>query len=250
MKVKYVLLTGVVLFLSAALAVPPLSAQTAESIIQRLEENIVHSSSRIEGSMTVTDRFGEKTTSFISWSEGEDNVLIEFTSIEEEGQKILRTEDEIYLFYPDAEELIRLRGAALRDSVLGSDMSYEDLTGGKGILETYTVTLEGEEPVEGTACYKLVLTAKARNVPYPKQILWVDKNDFVYLRMEQYALSGRLLKELRVIETKQIKGKTVPTKMIIADAMKKRSSTEFTISDIRIGLVLPSDLFSLQELTW
>lgn len=229
---------------------PSLFPQTAESIIRRLEENTIHTTSRIEGTMTVTDRFGEKTTSFISWSEGEDTALIEFTSTDEEGQKILRTKDEIYLFYPDAEELIRLKGAALRESVLGSDMSYEDLTGGKGLLESYSITLEGTEQIEGKEYYNLILTAKSRNVPYPKQIMWVDRETYIYKRIEQYALSGRLLKEMDITEVTRISGKSIPTKMVITDAMKKRSSTVFTILDIQIGISIPPNLFSLQELTW
>jgi len=240
----------ILLILFAMFSPPLLFSQSAEYIIQRLEENTIHTTSRIEGTMAVTDRFGEKTTSFISWSEGEDNALIEFTSTDEEGQKILRTKDEIYLFFPDAEELIRLKGAALRDSVLGSDMSYEDLTGGKGLLESYSVTLEGIEVIGEKECYKLILTAKSRNVPYPKQAMWVDKETYIYTRIEQYAKSGRLLKEMDVTEVTEINGKIIPVNMVISDALKKRSATVFTIHDIRIGLTIPPDLFSLQELTW
>lgn len=238
------------MFVFILCSVPFLFPESAESIILRLEDNTVHSTSRIEGTMKITDRFGEKTTSFISWSEGEDNALIEFTSTDEAGQKILRTKDAIYLFYPDAEELIRLGGSALRDSVLGSDMSYEDLTGGKGLLDSYSVVLEGTEVIQGKECYKLILTAKTRNVPYPKQAMWVDKETYMYLRVEQYAKSGRLLKEMDIVDVEEVGGKVIPVQMVIADAMKKKSSTVFTIHDIQIGLVISPDLFSLQELTW
>src|SRR5512137_632079 len=96
---------------SAALA----AAQTAEEIVARLQANQVFRTSRLEGVMTVTDRFGTKETRFVSYSRGDSDALIEFTSPEEKGQKILRTKDEIYLYYPDAEEVIRLQGAAFRD---------------------------------------------------------------------------------------------------------------------------------------
>ena len=120
-------------------------APSAEEIVRRMQSNQVYETSRMRGRMTVTDRFGTKVTTFISYSRGSEDALIEFTSTEEKGQKILRTRDEIYIFYPGAEELIRLQGAAFRDAVLGSDMSYEDLTGGKSILELYEVSLEGRE---------------------------------------------------------------------------------------------------------
>src|SRR5512137_1984634 len=99
------------------LAAPGLlaAAQTAEEIVARLQANQVFRTSRIEGVMTVTDRFGTKETRFVSYARGDADALIQFTSPEEKGQKILRTKDEIYLYYPDAEEVIRLQGAAFRD---------------------------------------------------------------------------------------------------------------------------------------
>ena len=116
---KRAMAVSLVLALGALLGA---SALTAEEIIGRMEENTVFETSRAEGAMMIKDRFGTKETRFISYSRGKDTTLIEFTSLEERGMKILRTEEEIYLFYPDAEELIRLQGAALRDSVLGSDI--------------------------------------------------------------------------------------------------------------------------------
>jgi outer membrane lipoprotein-sorting protein len=93
------------LTVAALLVLPALftAAQTAEDIVARLQANQVFKTSRMQGVMTVTDRFGTKETRFISYSRGDAEALIEFTSTEEKGQKILRTKDEIYLFYPDAE---------------------------------------------------------------------------------------------------------------------------------------------------
>ena len=243
---KIIIQTLIVLCLLSS----PLFGQTAESIIQRMEENTVHSTARITGTMIINDRFGEMVTTFISYSRGVDDTLIEFTSRDEAGQKILRTADEIYLYFPDAEEIIRLQGAALRDSVLGSDMSYEDLTGGKGLLDSYDITLKGSEMILGRSCYKLELKAKRRNVAYPKQIMWVDDQDFIYLKVEQYALSGRLLKEVYVEETQTIKGKTLPVRTVISDKLKKKSSTVFIIDDMELDIDIPDKIFSFRELTW
>ncbi len=231
-------------------AAHPLFSITPEEIIKRMEANQVHDTSYSEGRMLITDRFGTRESTFRSWAEGEDKSLIEFTSREERGQKILRTEDEIYLFFPDADEVIRLQGAALRDSVLGSDFSYEDMTGDKGILDSYKVSLLGEEQVDGYACYKLQLDATSRSVPYPKEMLWVDKDLFVFRKVHKFSLSGKLLKEMAVLELTEQDGKTFPTHMVMEDKMKKNSSTEFITTQVEIGISLPRDIFSLRELTW
>lgn len=228
----------------------PLYAITAEEIIRRMEDNQVHDSAYSEGRMIINDRFGEKVTTFKSWSEGDEKSLIEFTSREERGQKILRTDDEIYLFFPDAAEIIRLQGAALRDSVLGSDLSYEDMTGDKGLLDSYSVKLLGTETVNGEECYKVEMTATSRDVPYPKEIAWIDTVLFVGRKVHKFSLSGKLLKEMVMEKYTTQKGKIFPTEFVMQDKMKRNSSTRFVIEEIEIGADIPRNTFSLEELTW
>jgi len=177
-------------------------------------------------------------------------MLIEFTSVEEEGMKILRTSNEIYLYYPDAEELIRMQGAALKESVLGSDMSYEDMTGDRSLLQSYNVTLEGIEEVGGAPCYKVILEAKSRDVPYYKEIMWIDTKLFIYRQIHKFSRSGKLLKEITIDDIRQISGKNIPFYMMLKDTLKRNSRTEFFINDIKIDLRLEPDIFSLEELTW
>jgi outer membrane lipoprotein-sorting protein len=225
-------------------------ALSAEDIVKRMEDNRRFRTEEAEGSLIITDRFGARTKAFLSYAEGEDRMLLAFTNPEEKGQKILRLQDEIYLYFPDAEEVIRLQGAALKESVMGSDFSYEDLTGEKSILDLYNVTLLGSEPLDGREQYRLELKAKGRGVAYPLQRLWIDAAQFIPRKAEYYALSGRLLKTLEVLETKQVGGRTVMTRAIMRDAMKKNSSTEFRVDQVKIDEPLPRNIFSLEALSW
>ena len=223
---------------------------TPEEIIERLEDNIVFDTSYIEGTMIIHDRFGEKVSTFIGYSEGTDDSLIEFTSIEEEGMKILRTENEIYLFYPEAEELIRMQGDALKDSVLGSDISYEDMTGGKSLLDSYNVTLDGTENIDGSECYKITMIAKTNDVPYYKQIMWIDIEYFIYRQIHKFSRSDRLIKEISISDIRYINGQYISFYMVLEDTLKSNSSTEFIINELEVDLRLPRNIFSLDELTW
>jgi outer membrane lipoprotein-sorting protein len=234
-----------------AAAVPTsLAAISAEEIIKKMEENTVVRTARTEGSLVVNDRFGTKTSSFLSFSRGADSMLIEFTSVEEEGMKILRTQDEIYLFYPDAEELIRMQGSALKESVMGSDMSYEDMTGGKSLLRSYSVALDGTEEIAGEPCYRVSMTAKNRNVPYYKQVMWIDSKLFIYRRIHKFSRSGKLLKEITARDIRKVSGRVVPFHLVLKDTLKRNSSTEFFIKGIDIDIQLEPGIFSLEELTW
>ena len=173
----------------------PLGAITAEQIISALDANTHFKSSHSMGSITTVDRFGEKTSTFEAWSKGEHTSLIEFTSRAERGQKILRTGSNLYLYYPEADQLIRLQGAALRQSVLGSDLSYEDMTKEGATLSSYRATLLGEEAVNSTPCWIVKLEAKSRSSAYPVQTIWVDQAHFV-VHKARYAPPRGALKEM------------------------------------------------------
>ena len=232
------------------LAALNVSAITAEEIVKNVERNEINEAERIDGSMIISDRFGSRTKTFISYASGSDKMLLEFTNPEERGQKILRLEDEIYLYFPEAEEVIHLQGSALKESVMGSDFSYEDMTGEGDLLDQYEVTLLGEESIDGRKHYHLELKARKRGLAYPKQEAWIDAETWVMTRANAYSLSGRLLKEMELGDIRVVAGKYVPHYIIMRDAMKKKSSTEMRIEAIDLAAELPPDIFSLEELTW
>lgn len=236
--------------LAAFFSAGSISALSVDEIIDRMEENQTHETGIYDGEMIITDRFGDRKSTFTIHAQGSEYTLLEFTSNEEAGQKVLRTENEIYLYFPDAAEIIRLQGAALRESMLGSDLSYEDMTGGKGLEESYEFTLLGEEAIKGTACYKIEMNAKSRNVAYPKQIIWVDKDLFVLRQSHQFALSGRLLKVTEVLEIQQIDGFVFPVSFKVTDKLKSSSGTRFRLFNVQVNVTLPRGIFSLEELSW
>jgi hypothetical protein len=87
-------------------------------------------------------------------------------------------------------------------------------------------------------------------VAYPKQILWIDAEEFVTMQSHKFSLSGKLLKEMEVLETTTVQGKTFPSRSIMRDTLKTNSSTEFEILKIELGTRLPAGIFSLEELSW
>ena len=238
----------VVLWLGSGLAA--LYGITAEEIVREMDRQQSFYTMKSSGSMITKDRFGTKVSDFISWSRGDEEFLIEFTSVAEEGQKVLRTANELYLYYPDAEEIIRLQGAALRQSMLGSDISYEDMTEGNDTLSKYEVELKGEEIIDGTLCYVIDMVAKSRNVAYPRQQVWVVKENLVPQQVHYFSKSGKLLKEMRVNKIELIGDKFVITEMTLEDKLKRNSSTELILDKLETDLPLDRSFFSLDNLSW
>ncbi len=245
MKLKTMMLFIIIFSITTTL-----SGLTPEEIVRLSDDMQVFETSRSSGEMRITDRFGLKVSTFDAWSRGADESLIEFTSTAERGQKILRTDEELYLYYPDAEELIRMQGSALRQSMLGSDISYEDMTGGKDRISQYDVELEGEERISGRDCYVLFMTANTRTVPYPREKLWIDKETFLVWKGEYYTKSGRLLKEMEVLDTIELEGRVLPVETRISDKMKRDSETIMILDELEVDIRIDPALFSLDELSW
>ncbi|MCK5248368.1 MAG: outer membrane lipoprotein-sorting protein [Spirochaetaceae bacterium] len=223
-------------------------SQTAEEVIRKMDELQTFDTMYSEGTMITEDRFGEKRSTYKAWSRGSQDFLIEFTNVEERGQKILRVDDELYLFYPDAEDIIPMHGAALKQSMFG-DISYEDITEGRNTLDKYDVEMIGSEIVDGEDCWVIEMIATSRDVPYPKQIVKVGKEDYVLREAEYYARSGRLLKIVDVIKVETFgDGRLMITEMVMADQLRRGSSTRMRIDTLEIDPKLNNDLFSLRSL--
>jgi outer membrane lipoprotein-sorting protein len=227
------------------------SSQTAEEIIQRMDDNETWTSVKMVGAMRIEDNFGQNVSEFISYSQGEDDMLIEFTSEYEAGQKILRKDNKIYLYFPDAEETIILQGAALKQSMMGSDVSYEDMAGERTTLDDYDATLLGEETIDGRETWQIDLTAKEGNynVPYARQVVWVDKATDLAVKVDMYSLSGRQIKTLSVSDIRRVGEKWVAYSTVIKDLLRGNSQTELLIQDIEINPSIRSGMFSIRSLS-
>ena len=236
------------IFVALTAAAGPLAAQSAEDVVRRMDEMQTFDTLYAEGTLITQDRFGEKRSTYKSWSRGSTDFLIEFTNVEERGQKILKVEDELYLFYPDAEDIIPMHGAALKQSMFG-DISYEDITEGRDTLDKYDVRFLPDERVGGEDVWVIEMTAVSRNVPYPKQIIKVGRNDYVLREAEYFARSGRSLKTVDVLEVRRFDdGRVMLTEMVLEDQLRRGSSTTMRIDEVEMNPDLDPDLFSLRSL--
>lgn len=229
----------------------PLTAQApdADQLLARLDRNETSASAHTVGTITVEDRFGTKVSAFESWSQGSDRSLVTFTAGEEKGQKILRLKDTIYVSYPEADKPVKIQGAALKDSVAGSDFSYEDMAGDRSLASRYSPKVVGQETLAGEACTILELRAKRPGLAYPLLKVWVTSRGDGR-KVEKYSQNERLLKVQEVLAVTQTAGRTVATKLALSDALKGKSQTLFEVSKIEIDVPVPAAKFSLEELTF
>ncbi len=234
-----------ILVLLLILSTSLLYSQTVEEIVKKLDKNVTFASFEGKGRIIIEGKYGTRESRYIVYAKGEHNSLIEFISGEEEGQKIFKTPDDLYIWYPYAEEVQRLS----RKKTLGA-VSYDEMSGEKNTLKNYKVTLLAEEMIGDREVYKLQFIAKSSKVAHYKQEVYVDKEDFIALKVLYYSKSGKLTKEMLVKKTDVIGGYVVATHQIITDKLKKNNSTETIMDEMEIDVELDDDIFSLGELSW
>jgi outer membrane lipoprotein-sorting protein len=136
----------------------------------------------------------------------------------------------------------------LKESMMGSDLSYEDTINNNKLSDRYNPALTGSEVFNGRDCWVLELTAKNRTESYPKQKLWIDKQNSDVLHSEKFALSGAKLKEHTVIKVEVIGGRRFPTQYEMRDLLRKDSKTTFVMRNVVLDQPIPDSVFSQRNL--
>ncbi len=233
------------------LILPDLMSQAPDgkTILERIDKNMTSKNRVFTSKMIIHGRRGDRAVESKTWSEGEDRSFTEYLSPpREEGTKMLKLGDQLWIYSPSTDRTIQIAGHMLRQSVMGSDMSYEDMMEDPVLLNHYTPAVIGEEVLEGTAAWILELTAFDQEVAYYKRKLWVDKKRFIPLKEVLYAKSGQLLKKTTLSDIRNIQGRWFPMKVIFKDMLKSGDGTEFIIEEIRFNQDIPDYVFSKASL--
>ncbi|MFW5644517.1 MAG: outer membrane lipoprotein-sorting protein [Bacteroidota bacterium] len=204
-----------------------------EDLLKKIDENLASESRIFTSKMIIHGRREDRTVESKTWSEGEDKAFTEYTNPPREaGTKMLKLEDALWIYSPSTDRTIQIAGHMLRQSVMGSDMSYEDMMEDNHLRNHYKATVIGEEEVDGRETWVLELTATDDDVAYQKRMQWVDKQRLLPLKEELYAKSGKLLKKTVLSDIRKVEGRWFPFKIVFKDMLKTGDGTEFIIEEI------------------
>lgn len=228
--------------------IPILSTEqtpTAETIINKIDKNLSSESRIVTSKMMINGARGSRTIESKSWSKGDYDAYTEYLSPpRESGTKMLKTKDQLWIYSPSTDRTIQISGHMLRQSVMGSDLSYEDMMNNEKFSENYHSNVIGSEIYNGDDCYIIEMKATNADIAYPLKKIWVHKKYFVPMKEELYAKSGKLLKRLELTDIKQIDNRWYPMKMTFKDMLKTGKGTEFIISDIQFNKEIPKYLLT------
>jgi outer membrane lipoprotein-sorting protein len=244
------------LFLSSSVAVAADPAlPTAAEVLKRIDQNMTFESRTM--TITMTSMNPRRTRSFTmkAWGRGEDTASIEYTEpVRDAGTRMLRMADELWMYMPAVEKTQKISGHMLRQGMMGSDVSYEDMMAAGDLETDYTATVLGLEDCgassPGRKCYKVEMIAKNAEITYPKRITLIDSEYYIAVRQEMYAVSGLLLKtwEMTDIQSFNDGQRWFPTKMTITDKLQEGTSTTLVFKDLVFGAPIEDEVFTTRWL--
>ncbi|MFN7971102.1 MAG: outer membrane lipoprotein-sorting protein [Acidobacteriota bacterium] len=180
--------TAVSLLLLLIPASAPAADLTARQLLDLLDKNMVFQTRVSDARMSIT-KDGKTTEKQLHiQSKGYDTAFVDFLAPpRDKGTRYLKLDKNLWMYLPGAEKQVKISGHMLRQSLMGSDFSYEDMLESPDLSGRYEPTIAGEEPVDGVPCIVLDLKAKVPEITYPERKVWIDKERYVPMKAELYA---------------------------------------------------------------
>lgn len=229
-----------IFILSAGLSFPD-----ARTIIDKVDQNMSSNNRIFESTMIINGVRNKRTITSRTWAEGARRSFTEFLSPpREQGTKMLKVEGQLWIYSPSTDRTIEIAGHLLRQSVMGSDLSYEDMMDDRKLIDVYNAGVTGEEKIGDRNTWVLELKAKVTDVAYESRRIWIDEERYVPLREELFAKSGQLLKRTEFKNVVKTEGRWFPTTIVFKDMLKQGDGTEFIISSIKFDQTIPEYIFT------
>lgn len=217
----------------------------ANTILEKVDKNMSSKNRVFESEMIIHGRRNDRSLTSISYSVSNKKSFTEYLSpARDKGTKMLKLENQLWIYSPSTDRIIQISGHMLRQSVMGSDLSYEDLMDDRKLTDVYSAKVTGNETVDGRNTYILLLTAKVDDAAYYSQKIWVDVERFVPLKQEMYARGGQLLKRTTLTDVRLVEGRWFPMSCIYKDVLKEGSGTEFKMTNVKFDQDIPEYKFT------
>jgi hypothetical protein len=243
------------LLLAICSAATVVHAQDARQIVDEAQRRTASKSQRYEGFLQVFDASGK--TSDKRWtldrlgSHGTSRMVLRFTTPPEvKGVALLvvnhpdRASDQ-WMWTPAIE---RDRRIALQDRstrFFGTDFSFEDLE--ERDVDQYDYTMQGEETIDGAACWKIQSVPKQRkSSQYTHSIVWIRQDNHAFRRIESY-IKDRAVRRLDYGDIQNVQGIWTARRLDMTD-LRRGSRTRLTLDKLQYNVPMNAEDFTLQAI--
>lgn len=224
---------------------------TPAEILKSVDEAAQAESSHMLIAQTIETTSGDTRTFTIeSWSanKGEKSVMRFIAPAPSKGIGMLAHEhgDNIWAYFPDSDDLRKIASSARKQSMQGSDFSYEDMSSGE-FGRRYKATRAEKETLDGKDCWKLELVP-TRSSTYKRVVIWVDREELIAYRAYHYDQDDKHIKTLVFAGWKKVKGIWTPFTMTMKN-LERGSQTVIEIKKLKYNTETDDSKFTTRFLT-
>ena len=217
----------------------------AQKLLEQVDENLWANTKFITGRLIIDNGRKVRTLTQDSWMQGVDRSYSHYKSpAREKGTKMLKIGGKLWMYTPRTDRKILIAGHLLRQSMMGSDLSYEDMMEDHKLSHSYSASFEGFEDFVGTRCAVLHLVARDKKTTYQTRKAWIDPEKQIVLKEERFAKSGKLLKRIEFKDYGKIDHRLFPRTMVFRDMLKENTQTTYKFDVIEFDVDIPAKYFS------
>ena len=237
------------------LAAEPLHAELdVKDLVDRANKALRGDSSHGRLSMTIETPDWKRTLEIEGWNKDRSYALIVLRApAKERGNTTLRRKNEMWVWMPKVERVIKIPPTMMHSAWQGSDFTYEDIVKADSIVKDYTHKIRKTTKEEGRTVYRIEGTPLP-DAPvvwgkvYSELAVYDDDQSVVPLLEEDYSERGELIRTIKMSDVKVLGGRRVPARLECLPAAKKGKRTILQYSQLEFDIPLTEDFFSYQRL--
>lgn len=245
----FILIAVAAVFPGRLIAVDSIEDIDPQRLIEAIDRNFWSATKFIQGRLIIDNGRRVRTLTMETRMEGVIKSYSHYLSPpRERGTKMLKMESKMWMYTPQTDRKILIAGHLLRQSMMGSDLSYEDMLEDVKLGDAYDASIEKYEKFGEYEAIVLLLQARDKTKTYQTRRVWADPERSIVFKEERYAKSGKLLKRILFLDYNQIGDRLFPKKMVFRDMLKENTKTTYVYDKINFDVDIPPKYFSLRIL--
>jgi outer membrane lipoprotein-sorting protein len=150
--------------------------------------------------------------------------------------------DQRWLYVPAVDLIKQISADDKNSSFVGSDFTYEDVSGRHWTEDTHTL-ISSDETLDGKPVYLISSKPKEAYKGFAEKKSWICKESFLPLKEEYYNDKGELIRVFTAAKIEVVDGIPTVTVRTMED-LKKNQKTTVQFDEIRYNVGITDDIFT------
>jgi len=249
-QILFVAASALALLLSTA-AAPAAGAPPpdAAAIVKRAIDYRRGRSSYALMAMTVHRPDSERQSVMRAWTRGTKDALVRFTEpARDAGNATLKRGDDMTVFAPRLNRVVKIPFSMMASSWMGSDFSYNDLAKSDQLVVDFDDRVIDTETSDGHVVYVIEATPhRSAPVIWGKEVVRIRDDDLL-IEETFFDQDGKPVKRMSARAIGMLGGRRYVTGLRMVKLEAADEWTELDYRDARFDPDLPDDLFTLSNL--